>query len=90
MQECDTLANAFLVAQQWVFVFDAQDTIKALHAQGRYKSTPETGAVPVAQRNIFPRLREVQTGFECGITIADFTDFQQGDVIEVYRRERET
>ena len=35
-------------------------------------------------------VREVQTGFECGITIADFTDFQQGDVIEVYHRERET
>lgn len=41
-------------------------------------------------RRVQEDVREVQTGFECGVTITDFTDFQQGDVIEVYRRERET
>ena len=35
-------------------------------------------------------VREVQTGFECGLTIDSFTDFQQGDVIELYHQERET
>jgi translation initiation factor IF-2 len=34
--------------------------------------------------------REVQTGFECGITVEDFTDFQEGDVLECYRRELTT
>ena len=34
-------------------------------------------------------VREVQTGFECGIVLENFTDFQQGDVIEFYHRERD-
>ena len=34
-------------------------------------------------------VREVQTGFECGIMLENFTDFQQGDVIEFYHRERD-
>ncbi len=33
--------------------------------------------------------REVQTGFECGIVLENFTEFQQGDVIEFYHRERD-
>jgi translation initiation factor IF-2 len=33
-------------------------------------------------------VREVQTGFECGVVLDGFTDFQQGDVIEFYHRER--
>ena len=33
--------------------------------------------------------REVQTGFECGIMLENFTEFQQGDVIEFYHRERD-
>ncbi len=35
-------------------------------------------------------VRDVQTGFECGVTVEDFHDFQEGDVLELYRRERET
>ncbi len=34
-------------------------------------------------------VREVQTGFECGVGLEDFTDFQEGDVLEFYRLERE-
>jgi len=34
-------------------------------------------------------VREVQTGFECGIVLENFTEFQQGDVIEFYHRERD-
>ena len=35
-------------------------------------------------------VRDVQSGFECGVTVEDFHDFQEGDVLELYRRERET
>jgi translation initiation factor IF-2 len=31
---------------------------------------------------------EVKAGFECGISVAGFDDFQEGDVLEFYRRER--
>ena len=34
-------------------------------------------------------VREVQTGFECGIALENFNDFQEGDTIEFYRRQRE-
>ena len=35
-------------------------------------------------------VREVQANFECGIMLEGFTDFQEGDILEVYRRERTT
>jgi translation initiation factor IF-2 len=35
-------------------------------------------------------VREVTTNFECGIQVDGFEDFQEGDVIETYRLERET
>ena len=31
---------------------------------------------------------EVNAGFECGITLESFSDFQEGDIIEFYRKER--
>ena len=31
---------------------------------------------------------EVKAGFECGIGIAGFDEFQEGDVLEFYREER--
>ncbi len=33
-------------------------------------------------------VREVRTGFECGINIEGFTDFQEGDIIQFIQRER--
>ena len=33
-------------------------------------------------------VREVQAGYECGIGLSDFHDFQEGDVLSFYRRER--
>ena len=33
-------------------------------------------------------VREVQTGFECGIMLEDFAGFQVGDILEFYRVER--
>ncbi len=35
-------------------------------------------------------VREVQTGYECGIALEGFDDFQEGDVLQFYRRERES
>jgi translation initiation factor IF-2 len=43
-----------------------------------------------ALRRFQEDVREVQTGFECGVTLEDFTDFQEGDVLEFYRRELTT
>jgi len=33
-------------------------------------------------------VREVASGYECGIVLDDFTEFESGDIIEVYMRER--
>jgi len=33
-------------------------------------------------------VKEVKTGFECGLTIANFQDYKRGDVIECYTQER--
>jgi translation initiation factor IF-2 len=31
---------------------------------------------------------EIKTGFECGINLHNFNDFEVGDVIEAYKKER--
>jgi translation initiation factor IF-2 len=31
---------------------------------------------------------EVRTGFECGVALDGFAGFQEGDVVEAYRKER--
>jgi translation initiation factor IF-2 len=31
---------------------------------------------------------EVKTGFECGVSVAGFDDFEEGDILEFYREER--
>ena len=33
-------------------------------------------------------VREVATGYECGISLRDFNDFQEGDDLEFYRKEQ--
>jgi translation initiation factor IF-2 len=35
-------------------------------------------------------VRDVQTGFECGVSLEDFNSFEEGDIIELYRRERQS
>jgi translation initiation factor IF-2 len=35
-------------------------------------------------------VREVRTGFECGVGLEGFTDFEEGDVIEFYVKERQS
>jgi translation initiation factor IF-2 len=34
--------------------------------------------------------KEVQAGYECGVGIDDFQDFQEGDVIELYSPQRKS
>ena len=33
-------------------------------------------------------VKEVATGYECGVGIKDYNDFQVGDILEFYRMER--
>jgi translation initiation factor IF-2 len=33
-------------------------------------------------------VREVQTGYECGVVLSNFDKFQEGDVIEFFHEER--
>jgi translation initiation factor IF-2 len=35
-------------------------------------------------------VREVRTGFECGVGLDNFDDFQEGDLIQFYVKERES
>ena len=39
-------------------------------------------------RHFKEEVNEITTGFECGIGLAGYTDFEEGDVLETYRRER--
>jgi translation initiation factor IF-2 len=48
-----------------------------------------TGRVANLKR-IKEDVREVDTGYECGITLEDFDAFQTGDVLEFFHRERQT
>jgi translation initiation factor IF-2 len=34
-------------------------------------------------------VREVREGFECGVGLEGFRDFEEGDIIEFYKKERE-
>ncbi|MCS7207151.1 MAG: translation initiation factor IF-2 [Dehalococcoidia bacterium] len=39
-------------------------------------------------RRVKEDVREVAQGFECGVGIEGFIDFQEGDILEVFRKER--
>ncbi len=42
----------------------------------------------VSLRRFTEDVNEVVEGVECGVGLAGFADFEEGDVIEVYKRER--
>ena len=46
------------------------------------------GAQIANLKRVKDEVREVQQGYDCGITVLDFNDFQAGDIIEAYARER--
>jgi translation initiation factor IF-2 len=35
-------------------------------------------------------VREVRSGFECGIAVQGFQNFEEGDILQAYKRERVT
>ena len=39
-------------------------------------------------RHFRDEVNEMNAGTECGIVLQGFNDFQQGDMLEVYRQER--
>ena len=39
-------------------------------------------------RHFKEEVNEITAGFECGVGLAGYTDFEEGDVLETYRRER--
>jgi translation initiation factor IF-2 len=41
----------------------------------------------ISMRRFKDDVKEVATGFECGIGLKDFNDFQTGDVLEFYRKQ---
>jgi translation initiation factor IF-2 len=53
----------------------------------RGKQLIHTGEVD-SLKHIKDDVREVAAGFECGILMDDFNDFQEGDVIEVFQTEQ--
>jgi translation initiation factor IF-2 len=55
----------------------------------RNEAVIHTGKVSTLKR-FQDDVREVTTNFECGVQIDGFEDFQEGDVIESFRLERET
>jgi translation initiation factor IF-2 len=55
----------------------------------RNDSVIHTGKVATLKR-FQEDVREVTTNFECGMQVEGFEDFQEGDVIETFRLERET
>jgi translation initiation factor IF-2 len=55
----------------------------------RNEAVIHTGKVATLKR-FQEDVREVTTNFECGVQVDGFEDFQEGDVIESFRLERET
>jgi translation initiation factor IF-2 len=53
----------------------------------RGKQLIHTGEVD-SLKHIKEDAREMAAGFECGILMDDFNDFQEGDVIEVFQTEQ--
>jgi len=45
-------------------------------------------AVVTSLRHFKEDVREMGAGTECGVGLEGFTDFQEGDILEVYRRQR--
>jgi len=51
------------------------------------KVAPEAGRTPSLPR-FKDDVKEVQSGYECGIGIDRFNDFKAGDIIEAYTQEK--
>ncbi len=70
-------------------VTDGRITRNALTRVLRDGQVIHTGSIS-SLRHFKEEVNEMATGFECGVGLGAYTDFQEGDVVEVYRRERAT
>ena len=70
-----------------VYVTDGQVTRNALARLSRNGEVVYDGQVNSLKR-FTEDVKEVNTGFECGVGLEDFDEFVEGDIIEFYRKER--
>jgi translation initiation factor IF-2 len=71
-----------------VYVSDGQVARNSLARVRRNDQLVYEGRVS-SLRRFTEDVREVREGFECGVGLEGFRDFQEGDIIEFYRKERE-
>jgi len=69
------------------YILDGKVTRNALARVWRNKEPIHDSKVSSLKR-FTEDVREVATGFECGIGVDGFDDFQEGDIIEAYIKER--
>ena len=70
-----------------VYVTDGQIVRNGMARLLRSGKTIHDGSI-ASLRHFKENVREMATGTECGIGLEGFNDFQEGDVIEVYRMDR--
>ncbi len=70
-----------------VYVTDGQVTRNALARVSRNGEVVYDGQVSSLKR-FTEDVKEVNTGFECGVGLENFNEFVEGDTIEFYRKER--
>jgi translation initiation factor IF-2 len=70
-----------------VYVTDGQVTRNAWARISRNGELVYDGQVSSLKR-FTEDVKEVYTGFECGVGLQDFGEFAEGDIIEFYRKER--
>jgi translation initiation factor IF-2 len=70
-----------------VYVTDGQVARNALARISRNGELVYEGKVSSLKR-FTEDVKEVNTGFECGVGLENFNDFVEGDIIEFYRKER--
>jgi translation initiation factor IF-2 len=72
-----------------VYVTDGNITRNALARVRRNNNVLYDGRVSSLKR-FTEDVREVREGFECGVGLEGFQDFEEGDIIEFYKKERES
>jgi len=72
-----------------VYVADGHVARNSLARIGRNDQLVYDGRVS-SLRRFTEDVREVREGFECGMGLEGFRDFEEGDIIELYKKERES
>ena len=70
-------------------VTDGRITRNAMTRVLRKGAVIHSGSIS-SLRHFKDEVNEMATGFECGVGLGSYTDFEEGDVLEIYRRERAT